>query len=566
MSALSWVQAARRAGMGLLALPLALWAQVPNVPPSLDPGAAQQRQLDEQRRREEELRQRIPRVQRPLDTRANEPAQPDAAMLAMRLRVQQIEFSPSRFLAGDELAALARPLVGREVSLGELLAMVEQVNALYRERGIATARALLPAQDVTDGRVQVRLVEATLGRIGIDGNASTREGFITERIAAQPAQVVDPRRLERDLVRFNRLHDVQLRARLEPGREAGATDLMLDVLEPPAHVLRVSLDNTGSPGTGRERLSLSALWRSPLGVRDEWSANLSASDGTRSLSLGAGAPLNRWDTRVGAQLAYDEHKVRHGAFAALNLNGHATTGSVTLRQPLLAEDRHLLEASLAWRERRSVNRAEQVPLLRSALQDVTLGLDGSTWIGPVATSLGLQWSDVDARVSDATGATDARGYSVRRASLRGTWSFRPLWTLNATLSAQDASATRLPAADQFYQGGDGTVRGYSASVVGGDRGESVNLELHHPLPAVWQAEGRQFSGVVFWDAGRVKPFRATGSTLPAHDLVRGVGWGLNVQWGASLQGRLVLAHAIDRPPSETLGRDVVHLLLTWQLP
>lgn len=549
----------------VLGLPLAALAQVGPVPPSLDPGALQQRQLQEQQRREQEERQRIPRVQRPL--RADGTAAPtvDAAMLAMRVRVAQIAFTPSRFLPADELAALARPLVGREVALGELLALVDRINGLYRERGIATARALLPSQDVTDGRVQVRLVEATLGRVAIAGNASTAEGFIDERLSQRPAQVVDPVALEHDLVRFNRLYDAQLQARLEPGREAATTDLLIDVLEPPRRSWRLGFDNAGALSSGRERLTLGGTWRSLAGRRDELNANLSASTGTWGASLSYALPVTRHDTRVAALLAYDHNRVDSGSFATLGLNGHSTTGSLALRQPIVVDDRSVIEGTLAWRDRRSVNRAETVELQRTALRDWTVGLEGSTVLDPVDVGGGLSVSRVDSSLTDASGVVTNREYTVVRLSLRGNWAFRPQWALRASVSAQRNSKSGLPAADQFYLGGDGTVRGYSASVVGGDRGEFLNLELQHPLPAEWQPERWHASGFGFWDGGWVTPLRAAGSPLPARDLVRGIGWGLNAQLGRELFGRVVLAHRIDAPQTETLGRTVVHLQLNWQI-
>lgn len=549
----------------ILVQPLAALAQVGQVPPSLDPGALQQRQLQEQQRREQEERQRIPRVQRPL--RADGTAAPalDAAMLAMRMRVAEIGFTPSRFLAADELAALARPLEGREVTLGELLALVERINGLYRERGIATARALLPAQDVTDGRVQVRLVEATLGRVAIDGNASTADAFISERLSQRAADVVDPVALERDLVRFNRLYDAQLRARLEPGRAAATTDLLIDVLEPPRRSWRVGFDNAGALSSGRERLTLGGTWRSLAGRRDELNANLSASSGTWGASLAYALPVNRYDTRVSALLAYDHNRVDSGSFATLGLNGHSVTGSLGLRQPIVVDDRSVIEATVARRDRRSVNRAETVDLQRTALRDWTAGLEGSTVLDPVDVGGALSVSRVDSALTDASGVVTDREYTVVRLSLRGSWAFWPQWALRAGLAAQRNSKAGLPAADQFFLGGDGTVRGYSASVVGGDRGEFLNVELHHPLSAPWLPGRWQASGFAFWDAGRVTPLRAAGSPLPPRDLVRSVGWGLNARIGANLFGRVVLGHRIDAPQSETLGRTAVHVQFNWQL-
>ena len=147
-------------------------AQQPIVPPAADPGAIQQRQIEEQRRRREEERERFkpsePIKRDRIELPAAEPA-PDA----VRFLVREIEFTPSEILSAAELEAIAAEFRGRQLTLADLRQLAERVNALYQAKGIVTARAVIPPQDVSNGVVRVQLVEGRVGRVNIEGNAST---------------------------------------------------------------------------------------------------------------------------------------------------------------------------------------------------------------------------------------------------------------------------------------------------------------------------------------------------------------------------------------------------------
>ena len=117
------------------------------VPPNADPGALQQRRIDEEQRRQELERLERKPVTEPV---IQPPAAPVAAPLAssVRFTVQTIRFEPaSEIFTAEELKARAGPLEGKEVGLAELQQLVEQINAAYRERGVITARALIPRQE-----------------------------------------------------------------------------------------------------------------------------------------------------------------------------------------------------------------------------------------------------------------------------------------------------------------------------------------------------------------------------------------------------------------------------------
>ena len=273
MRRLAWVLAGSLAGWPA-------YAQI--VPPAADPGAIQQRQIeDEQRRRALERLERKP-VTDPLERPEVQKRAPKAAPKAIRFKVNAIEFSASEILAAAELEAIARDYRGREISLAELQELAERVNDLYRAKGVVTARAVIPPQDVSDGVVRIRLVEGRYGEISLRGNENTSAGYVTWRLGQTPGSLVDLEDLEQELIRFNRTTDAQLQAELKPGQAFGTTDLHLTIVEPPRHDLRVFIDNAGADSTGEWRRGITYLNRSLFGWRDDFTLSTTRSDGVES--------------------------------------------------------------------------------------------------------------------------------------------------------------------------------------------------------------------------------------------------------------------------------------------
>ena len=164
------------------------------------PAPIQQRQIEEERRQQEQERlQRRPATE-PVKRDALRPPAAGPVSDAMRFVVREVEFTPLEILGKDELEGVARDYRGKQLPFADLRQLAERVNALYRAKGVVTAQALIPPQDVTDGLVLVRLVASRLGSIRIDGNDSTSAGLVTWRLGQTPGQLVDLQALERELV------------------------------------------------------------------------------------------------------------------------------------------------------------------------------------------------------------------------------------------------------------------------------------------------------------------------------------------------------------------------------
>ena len=525
-------------------------AQQVTVPPSADPGAVQQRQMEEERRRREAEQSQTPPGEA-LDTKALEAPAPKPVVGAVRFQLREVQFSPSEILSQAELEKVAAEFRGREVSMGDLQQLVGRINAAYRSRKVITAQAVLPPQDITQGIVKIRLVEGHVGQTAVQGNASTRGSFVEHRLGLAPGQLVDLDALEGALVRFNRTNNAQLRASLRPGKEFGTTDFDIAVLEPKRHDLRLMVDDLGNPMTGRTRATLAYLNRSLFGWRDELSISDSEAKGQHSRAIGYGLPVNRWGGRLDLSYNQDKTAIKNGILAPLNITGESRAWTLSARQPVYMSQRYQLDVLASGQKRDSTNWIDSEFLSNTVTRDRSLGLEFQAFLG---ANYGL------ASLTRTFGkATDVRPISmvIDRGTFRFEHDFGRGLSLGSTLTWQATSARSLPSSEQFFIGGEGSVRGYTQGALSGDTGRLLNLTFRHPLWSGY-AGGQQVvtAGEVSYDYGIACPFRPPESTLPARVHLAGIGWALNAAIGKRINGRLVFNYGLSRVADDIKDRSV----------
>ncbi|SFL89098.1 ShlB/FhaC/HecB family hemolysin secretion/activation protein [Variovorax sp. OV329] len=519
------------------------------LPPSIDAGAQQQRQIEEERRRREAERE-LPQPAQPL-TRPAAPVAPalPRADAGVRVTVKEIRFTPSQILSAAELEAIAADYRGKQVSLADLQQLADRVNALYKAKGVVTAVATIPQQDVTEGVIEVRLVEGRVGAVKLSGNESTRESYIASRIGAQPGEVVDLNKLEKSLVWFNQTNDIRLQADLQPGSAFGTTDINVAVEEPPRHELLATLDNLGSNLTGEWRGGVSYRNRSLLGWRDELFMSFTGADGQRSGALGYTVPFNPWGGRLSLSQYEDRTEIKHGPLKTLNITGESRATVLGVRQPVWVDSRNQWLLVGGGKDRVSKNFISNFLPQQTDDKDKNLGVEW-TWVG---TSSVVSASYVSYWV-DATTADIQSKHRVDRAWLRWNQALGGDFSLRAFLNGQATGDKNLPSAEQFVLGGDGSVRGYPVGALSGDQGYTASVEVHHPLPTLDLGSlPLASSAFVFTDYGRVEPFRPPDSLLAPSENLTSMGFGFNAALGKNLSGRLIFAWGLDKLPAPNEG-------------
>lgn len=87
---------------------------------------------------------------------------PESTFVQNPVEVSQIQVKGSTLLSDAEINQIVQPFEGRSITLAELRTITDAITQLYLEQGYVTARALLEDEPITDGIVQIRVLEGRL--------------------------------------------------------------------------------------------------------------------------------------------------------------------------------------------------------------------------------------------------------------------------------------------------------------------------------------------------------------------------------------------------------------------
>jgi hemolysin activation/secretion protein len=389
-----------------------------------------------------------------------------------------VTFGPSVFLTPAELEAVAKKLIGTRVDLAALQRLVADVNALYEKKGIPTASALLPRQQVHDGVVHIELVEGKLGKVQY-GDASPRaQAFIDRRLPLEPGSVIDVPELSRQVAVFNRLNDTQLHAALQPGSAFGLTDIVIEQQPPPRDTLDLFADNYGVDSTDRNEGGLLYRHTGLLAEDDRFTLYALGNDGNIDGNLAYNVPVDDFGGRLNFSYGRNHIKVIQGPYEGLGITGNSQIGSVDFSQPVFATPNWVVGGLLDFTA--ITSNTTQSGFEQSS--DRTLkggpGLSVS-YLDPSRAAL--------ATVNYANGSTSfgVVDQSAAFNLLSGTASATQALPLGFSLvfnAAWQQTSARVLAPDLLFElGGANSVRGYKANVVAGNSGYYFNAELHEDL-------------------------------------------------------------------------------------
>lgn len=550
--------------LALTLLSLPVGAQVPAGVPSA--GAIQEQStrmldyLEAERKLKEAARKRQAETRAPLVEGAPPAPAGAAPSQATPIPVRRIEVGRSEILSEAEIRRLVQPYEGRQVLIGELFELVEAFNRLYAEKQFPTARALLPAQKIRDGVVRIDLAEGRVGAILIEGNASTRDDFIKDRLALKAGALVNLEALARELAFFNGVNDLSLRAELRPGKEFGSVDTILRAEEPERNQLQASLDNTGRESVGKERIGLSYSNASLFGFRDALTLSGFVAAGTEVQSVAYSVPIGPLGTRLGAGYDASQIRVKRGSFQALDIGGGSTATTLNLKHPFLVTPASKLEGSLSVQEKQSDTTFSGIQIAQVRVRSHALGLNGrhfdehGVWQTSHTLTRGIELhSDQQFTRYNGEIARLRRLDDDIVATLRG--------------NLQWANRRQLPATEQYQLGGLASVRGYSEGLLSGDQGYFVGAELNFPLRRILgdassNLFGGQLRGTAFVDHGGAFPFKGNNQGITKDDFLTSAGFGLLLNFSKTLSGRLEIGFPLVERLGE--GSPRLHFVLQSQ--
>ncbi len=467
----------------------------------------------------------------------------------LHFELKSIEFTPSKILTSEQLTAIIEPYLGKSISLKDLYAIVDAVNAVYRDQGYVTCRAGLPPQTVTGGVVKIELLEGSVGQVEIQNNADTAEQYIKNRLPLTSGDIVSLHELNRSLLWFNGTNDVQLRIRLKAGAEPGTTDYVITAYEPRREQVSLFADNAGSETSGLWRQGASYSNRSVSGQRDQLVLGYMRSKGTDSGSFSYSLPVSDKGTRLGVSYSANNVKIVKGALRELDTRGHSSFYGLSLSQPLSVSKERKVEAGLDLSRQNSQTDFLGQRWVDDDIERYNLSLTVTDYGQRQVLyqrhnySFGT-WRDI----SDAE-----KHYGKYQFSGIGQMVYGGGQILTIRLSAQLSGSNYLPSAEQFYLGGVYSVRGYRENLIGADNGYSLSLEYAIP-------EQRNREIFVFLDGGRV-----SGDNAFDDHILAAAGCGYRINFDKDLSASLTLGLPLRKSINgEQISKTRLHVMMNGQ--
>jgi hemolysin activation/secretion protein len=431
-----------------------------------------------------------------------------------KVTVRKITVTGATLLPAATLEERVADLVGQPATVGQLRAAAARVTDAYREAGFLFARAYLPQQDVTEGDIQISVLEGRVGDIQVNAQPGVRVDeelvkSILEQAKSRGTSVRDAD-LERGLLLLGELAGVSASTVLVPGDEVGSARVAVD-LAPTALVEgRVNVDNHGSRYSGDWRLGAEARVNGGFGRGEVISVNGMVSDdaGLKSGGLNASLPLAPgWTLRGGAShLEYD----LGGDFSPLGVNGEVTDYSVGTGWAWIRNRRTRATVSLDAAQRELRDRIDAFGTDNDrGISTLTLRLSGTHsdgWMGGgltgfsagfTAGDLGLD-SALQRSIDQGPGGYDTEGAFQRlNVSVWRNQQIHEGFSAFASVRAQFAPSGNLDSSEKSLVGGPQGVRAFPVSEAAGDESVQASVELRYETRP-WNVPARVFA---FYDFG-----------------------------------------------------------------
>jgi hemolysin activation/secretion protein len=470
--------------------------------------------------------------------------------------VKGIHISGNTSFDTPKLHALVAEAEGKELTLPELYERVARISDFYHAHGYPLARAIIPAQTIRDGVVNVEVIEARYGRLLVDNHSQVNDALLQATLAPlKSGQVIGQAELDHVLLLLADIPGAVTSATIEHGEVVGTSDLLVQAAPGPAVAGNVTLDNYGNRYTGSARAGGEVALNDPLHHGDVLDASVLTSG--KDMNYGRvsyDSVLNGQGTHLGGSYSA-LHYTLGDSLESLEGHGDAQVESLWAKQPLVRTRDFDLYGQLQF-DRKQLRDDIDVSSIHTDrhLYDWVASLSGDTrdaiLSGGLNTwTLGVTWGrvgfdDPTAQQADAATAKTRGPFSQWDASFARLQRLTRQDWLYIALSGQWASVNLDPS-QKMVAGGSYTVRAYDMSALTGDIGAQASVELRHDLARSWHG---QWQAVAFFDSERVRVNKNVWTTGVNEATLSGAGMGVNWAGPDQLRAKTYIAARLGPSP------------------
>ena len=449
--------------------------------------------------------------------------------------VKSFKVTGNMLFDAPTLHALVVDAEGTSLTLSSLIGLATRISTYYHNHGYPLARAIIPAQTIQDGVVNIEVIEARYGQIHLDNHGQVDDKLLQATLdPLQRGQVIGQAELDRVLLLLSDIPGIVTSAILKPGQTVGTADIGVNIAQGPFALGNAALEDNGNRYTGRARLSGSENFINLLHYGDI--LTVSGLSSGRNMNYGRIAYdvlLNGMGTRVGGSYSALQYRLG-GTLSSLKGHGTAQVESAWVRHPFMRGPESNLYGQIQYDQKRlqddldtsgirtDRHLANWTASLTGNLRDAFLSGALNTWsMDWTAGQVGFD--NGAAQSADAATAKTRGGFSKWNANFTRLQSLGQTNELFLDFSGQWANKN-LDSAEKMTAGGAYTVRAYDMGAISGTSGIFGSAEFRHDLGLAW---GGRWQAIAFLDSEHVTINKNTWATGTNSATLSGVGVGLN---------------------------------------
>ena len=222
----------------------------------------------------------------------------------------KITFSGNRQFTDVQIQSLVTPFEKRSISQEELETLRQKVTKLYVDNGYINSGAIIPDQEVSDGSVNIQIIEGKLTNIKFTGNSNLNDDYLYQRLSLGDDEILNVNDIQRRIqVMLDSPLIDKINAQLIPGSKPGEAELLASVKDGKRFEGSVAVDNRISPSVGEIRTSVSGTALSLTGYSDTLTANLGYAEGLSNYSVNYNFPVLSSSTRFEAFYSFADAEI-----------------------------------------------------------------------------------------------------------------------------------------------------------------------------------------------------------------------------------------------------------------
>ncbi len=193
--------------------------------------------------------------------------------------------------APQKFTACVQPYLGQTLTRGKLNGLIADVIAFYRKHDRPIVDVIVPQQEITNGVVQLVLLEGRVGSVTVAGNRWFSSKELGSYVRLQSGDTISSHDLQSDIDWMNQNPFHSSDAVYHPGKSLGETDIVLQTTDRFPVRFYGGYEDSGNAATGFDRYEAGFNWGDAfeLGLGQQLNYQYTTSGDGRSLQAQAGS-------------------------------------------------------------------------------------------------------------------------------------------------------------------------------------------------------------------------------------------------------------------------------------